>query len=478
MSRILSILVLLLGLIISARAQQNCVSANFNNLTTNGWTLFNGSAVATYNNPSNCQPDNGGVITPGVGGNNPTKILSPDIVSNGSGILILSMDVFRLNSNLNCNTWSDFTCPTGVQLSVFAGGTSFVALSNLLLPQNGPGQPSTVSVNVNVQNQLPNGTVFKLEISFAKKTRTTSCIQNNTKYVIDNISICQSGGNTTILDAVDDNLCPFSTTNNIVSGNLSTNDVRSSNANLVYELVNGPYGNNNLQPGGANLTINSNGTFTLQRTDITLSIFDFTYRVTDLTTGSSDLASCTICIDDAGPVPVNLTTFNASRKNNMVTLSWKTAMESSLKTFDIERKMNGKYVSVGTVIAQNIPTGASYIFNDINNTTGISEYRLRITEESGAIKYSNIKSVSGINSNSSMTVYPNPSKGSATITVTDLNGSMSVEIMDYTGKIIRNYRNTNDGSITVSGLNTGIYLVRAKDLSTGFVYVQQLVVEK
>lgn len=478
MSRILSILVLLLGLIISAQAQQSCVSANFNNLTTNGWTLFNGSAVATYNNPSNCQPDSGGIITPGVGGNNPTKILSPDIISNGSGILILSMDVFRLNSNLNCNTWSNFTCPTGVQLTVYVGNTSFIALPNLLLPQNGPGHPSTLSVNVNVQNQLPAGTVFKLEISFAKKSRTSSCIQNNTKYVIDNLSICQSDGSVTILDAVDDNLCPYSTTNNIVVGNLSTNDIHSSNANLVYELVNGPYGNNNLQPGGANLTINSNGTFNLVRTDITLSIFDFTYRVTDLTTGNSDLASCTICIDDAGPLPVNLTAFNATRKNNVVGLSWKTSLESSLKSFDIERKMNGKYVSVGTVIAQNNPTGASYIFNDNNNSTGISEYRLRITEESGAIKYSNIRTVSGINSNSSLIVYPNPSKGSATVTVSDLKGTFSVEIMDYTGKTIRNYKNINDNSITVGGLNTGIYLVRAKDLSTGNVYVQQLVVEK
>jgi len=480
MIRTFRLLFILIAVVFSnvINAQDVCFSENFNNENAYGWTLSSGAEVEEYDNPVNCQEDNGGIITPGVGGNNPARIRTPFITANGSSIVKVKFDIYRMNANLNCNSWSDFSCPTAIDVTIYKGSTSFTALADLVLPHNGPTNSPTVNLTINVQNQLPAGTSYKVEINFKKKTGSTTCVQTNTKYIIDNFSVCQPQNNVIVLNAVDDNLCPLAATTNTFSNDLSSNDIRPAGANLIYTLVNGPYGNSNISTGGANLTINSDGTFTMVRTEPTLTMFDFTYRVTDAVTGSSDLATCVVCFNEAGPVPLQLVSVNAVRKNNLVTVSWKTALESNLTAFEVQRKINGQFTTVGTVAPQNSSNGASYNFNEVNTTKTISEYRIRSVEAGNVSKFSAIRTVAGIDGNNTMLVYPNPSPGIATVSVTQVSGSLTVEVLDNTGRVIKRVQSSNDNSVTFTGLKTGIYLVRATDLSTGESTVQKLVVEQ
>lgn len=461
-----------------SNAQDVCFSDNFNNENAYGWTLSSGAEVEEYDSPVNCQEDNGGIITPGVGGNNPARIRTPFITANGASIIKLKFDIFRLNANLNCNSWSDFSCPTAIDVVIYKGNTSFTALANLVLPHNGPTNSPTVNLTINVQNELPAGTAYKVEVNFKKKSNSNACVQTNTKYIIDNFSVCQPQNNAVVLNAVDDDLCPFASTTNSFSHDLSTNDIRPAAANLNYTLVNGPYGNSNTVTGGANLTINSDGTFTMVRTEATLTMFDFTYRVTDAVTGASDLATCVVCFNEAGPLPLQLVSVNAVRRNNQVTVSWKTAMESNLTAFEVQRKINGQFSTVGMVTPQNNSNGAAYNYTEMNPSKTISEYRIRSVEAGNISKYSAIRTVAGTDGSNSMLVYPNPSPGNATVSVTQVSGSLTVEVLDNTGRIIKRVLNSSDNSVTFTGLKTGIYLVRATDLATGESSVQKLIVEQ
>lgn len=459
----------------TTNAQNVCFEYNFNDGSPNGWILSGGARVDDYRVPTNCLIDPGGIITPGVGGNLPTRIVSPTLVSNGNSDLGLNFDIYRLNSNLQCNSWSDYTCPTSIQLSVQKGDSTYTLFSNLVLPHNGPGFSPRVSVHFNVQSLLSAGDEFSLIVDFRKKQNANSCSQSNTKYIIDNISVCQQQVNV-LVDAIDDNLCALASTTEEFSGNLSSNDIHPTGSSPVYMIVNGPYGNNNTEPGGAVINMNTDGSFSVTRTDPTLSIFDFTYRVTDIITGSSDMATCTVCFNEAGPLPLYLIAFNALRKNKIVTVFWKTSMENNLISFEIQRKINNRFVTIGSMVPKNNPDGYFYEFSEINEFNHVSEYRIKCNGMDNAVKYSFIKSVSGLNQQNEMTVYPNPSKGSATVFINQSFEKYTVELVDYSGKSIKKIENISNNTIQLYDLKNGIYFIKAIETGSGKMLIQQLVV--
>jgi hypothetical protein len=465
--------------LLKAQTSSVCFSDNFNNNSaTTGWVFSSGAGVNSYQNPLNgCQSDYG-IVTPGVGGNNPAKLTTPFMISNGSTFLVIGFDIFRLNSNLNCNTWSNFACPTSIDVSVIKGSSVFGVVSDLMLPENGPGSIPTLSLVFNAQNQLAAGDSFKVQIDFKPRSGTGNCIQNGTKYVIDNFKVCQPVDVTVnFLNAQDDSLCSLANGTETFSNDLSTNDNRSEGLNLVYSLANGPFGNGNTVPGGADLVINANGTFTITRTDPARSVFDFTYRVTDPVNGLSDLATCTVCFNSGGALPLELISIGAVRKKQMVTVSWKTSSESNLSSFEIQRKVNGQFETIGTVIPQNKPNGSAYTFTETNVYKAISEYRIKSIEAGGTQKFSQIRSVKGFGEDNNLLVFPNPSNGSATVLLNDCNGSISVDILDNAGRLIKSVKSVNENKVHINGLKPGVYMIRATELNTGNSAIQKLVVE-
>lgn len=105
-------------------------------------------------------------------------------------------------------------------------------------------------------------------------------------------------------------------------------------------------------------------------------------------------------------------------------------------------------------------------------------------EKSKTIPYINDKgwgvSVSNISSNSSLSIYPNPSSSILNIDVAMINASQDavLEIVDMTGKVVMtvNGYNTATGyNVNVDGLNKGIYMVRVQNgdfISTSKISIQ------
>jgi len=450
-----------------------CFADDFTTANPN-WVFSSGAGRGAYNNPATGCSADFGIVTPGVGGNNPASIVTPTLVSNGQLSMSLAFDIFRFNSNLNCNTWADFACPTSLDVFFEVGTTIIPAITDMLLPPNGPGNNPRVSAIIAVPASITAGTTFKMQFHFKPKSGVGSCIQQNTKYVMDNFSICQNEVTGTI-DAINDTYCDETNGSLVVNGNVASNDLSFAGANVVYSAVSAPIANGSTTPGGATLVLNADGTFTITRTDLLRSVFTFTYHMTETTTGQSDLAQVVVCFSEGGPVPVQLSSFTASRTDAVVSLAWKTAHESNLSQFVVERNTGNGYSMIGTVKPMNIVNGSVYTYTDKQPSRLAASYRLRIVEQDGRFGFSPVRSLAALPE--TVLVYPNPSNGNAQVFI----DAASTHIIDVTvfnqmGARVRHFAGFRNNTLFLKGLESGNYLIRVQNRSTGKTTVEKLTV--
>ncbi|MBA2251010.1 MAG: T9SS type A sorting domain-containing protein, partial [Chitinophagaceae bacterium] len=159
-----------------------------------------------------------------------------------------------------------------------------------------------------------------------------------------------------------------------------------------------------------------------------------------------------------GPLPVVISSFNASRNNNNVSIQWQTSSEFNAKNFEIQRAYdNSTYQTVGTVASHGTSnTLQSYSYTDnSNNSKGVSYYRIKSVDINGRVVYTTIKSVKGNGARSGFVVFPNPSFGNAKISITDLNEPTTVQLFDNNGKMVKNITLTNSNIVEITNLSTG-----------------------
>jgi uncharacterized repeat protein (TIGR01451 family) len=170
-----------------------CRVASFS-ANADGWRLSQGARIFNYSNPvNNCNNDRG-ILTPGVGGNDPANIRTADYISSGAKRININFDIFCFNANMKCNTWKDYDCATSIDVFYYVNGTRYAGVIDFVLPPNGPGNSPMVDVIFPVGNNLPEGAVYSIELRFKFKSGVGNCVQQNTKYVIDNFGICEKQG--------------------------------------------------------------------------------------------------------------------------------------------------------------------------------------------------------------------------------------------------------------------------------------------
>lgn len=157
-----------------------------------GFTFGQGARITPYTNPmKNC--NNGkndcGIITPGVGGNNPANVIFPATVVQATTTgFTRCFSVFVFDANLNCTSNKDFSCDTYV--------TAYLVLEDY----NSTSAPSSTDYYGKSDKKLVSafGTENCIFVAFTnapdptKKyrvfldfTNDGTCNQQNTKYVID-----------------------------------------------------------------------------------------------------------------------------------------------------------------------------------------------------------------------------------------------------------------------------------------------------
>lgn len=170
------------------------------------------------------------------------------------------------------------------------------------------------------------------------------------------------------------------------------------------------------------------------------------------------------CIECAAVLPVELVSFTAERKEEIVTLEWTTLSERNNDFFIVERSMlMDDWESVSIVNGKGNTTEISdYKIKDINTESEISYYRISQVDFDGTTKLIKELSVPGL-ANSSMLVYPNPfidelslySKDQGQLVIVDALGRIVSELNVQAGK--NNY--------DLSHLTEGTYLANYKSIN-------------
>lgn len=177
-----------------------------------------------------------------------------------------------------------------------------------------------------------------------------------------------------------------------------------------------------------------------------------------------------IDIEGNGTVlPVKFVSVNSECRNGNIYVTWKTAQESGLKKFDIERNDNG---SVWKVIASINTSGnsgieKSYSYDDNNNNTN-SIYKIVAYDINGTKIFSNVFKPSCSFVNGSFVIYPNPVKQSTTVTITTGEAAaIELSLYDNKGAIVRRSQTkllpgNNRIPVDMNGLGNGSYTLIAK----------------
>lgn len=141
------------------------------------------------------------------------------------------------------------------------------------------------------------------------------------------------------------------------------------------------------------------------------------------------------------PLPVQLKSFNGSASENVVCLSWSTAIELNNYGFAIERKTdsgNDIWKEIGFICGHgNSNSPKEYSFIDYDFPAGNVEYRLKQIDFDGKFEYSNSVKIFAALPNSFFVLqnYPNPFNPNTTIKYKLPSESfVTIKIFDFLGR--------------------------------------------
>jgi len=197
-------------------------------------------------------------------------------------------------------------------------------------------------------------------------------------------------------------------------------------------------------------------------------------------------ASTTDAAGALGPLPVELINFTAKvTPEKKVALNWATASESVNKGFRIERQnieYGNKFEKIGFVDSKasggNSQIILYYNFLDNNPKPSIANYYRLVQEDiDGKLTYSEVRMIR-IGAQSVSMVFPNPSSGGITISRTADDKKMNIQIIDLSGRVVKEYYNISESYYKFNITQPGVYNIKMTYPETGEQSIQRVVVQR
>ncbi len=169
------------------------------------------------------------------------------------------------------------------------------------------------------------------------------------------------------------------------------------------------------------------------------------------------------------PLAVTLGSFTASKTANKTTLlNWTSLSEKDNAAYIIEHSVNGKdFTAIGEVAGRG-DTDNGFAYQYIHNTpaSGVNYYRLKMFSTTGKLTYSEIRMIAWGNQNNSLSIFPNPAKGSTQLLLDAKDGEkIQVTLLDLSGREIRTSTlriAAQRTELPVQDLGEGVYFVIVK----------------
>lgn len=207
-------------------------------------------------------------------------------------------------------------------------------------------------------------------------------------------------------------------------------------------------------------------TIKLTGTGYTNVTFDYAYL--DEAGEQSPSASYTVRWE--GALPVKLVSFLAVAREKVVELNWVTTEETNSDRFEVHRSIDGKaWEMLGSVKAEgesNVRKDYAFVdrqpeaayIGGHRPETGASLYRLKMIDGDSSFAFSSIRSVR-FDSKLESSVYPNPVATVLNLKVTSWKQVKALRIDNLWGIRVYSSGPVASGSIDVSGLEAGIYIL-------------------
>jgi hypothetical protein len=170
-------------------------------------------------------------------------------------------------------------------------------------------------------------------------------------------------------------------------------------------------------------------------------------------------------------LPIELIGFKALKDDDALDILWTTATEIDNDFFTIERSINGVDWSVLTTVegAGNSTSQIDYQSTDKSPIYGESYYRLKQTDYDGKFTYSPIVYVNFGDIQTTVTVYPNPTRNEVNIygsaeelSVLKIYNALGLDLTESTQILESNNSKT---VMDISGLKAGLYYIKTKTTS-------------
>lgn len=133
-------------------------------------------------------------------------------------------------------------------------------------------------------------------------------------------------------------------------------------------------------------------------------------------------------------IPVTILDFTASKYNESILLNWKATRETSFKSYNIERSIDGiSFIKIGTVAGRNL---ANYDFTDRHLPVAKNVfYRLKMIDIDGKFNYSKTVSIKLNEQLLNAAIYPNPTAGLVNVKLSQpLSKAAYLIITDMAGR--------------------------------------------
>ncbi len=193
----------------------------------------------------------------------------------------------------------------------------------------------------------------------------------------------------------------------------------------------------------------------------------FNFLAGDNGTGKSFLFNPQLCIGES-PLPVILSAFKGEEKNGVINLWWKTSREENLNRFEVERSRDGmNYEPIGIVFPSENATHVDYAFSDKNAHYGSLYYRLKMVDNDGSYKYSNILTFSVTETSmAKVAVAPNPVVDRVCIHFTGLSeNTYRIELRNIAGQKVA------ERPVTITRYRQTEYLMRTASMAPGIYFL-------
>jgi PKD repeat protein len=163
-----------------------------------------------------------------------------------------------------------------------------------------------------------------------------------------------------------------------------------------------------------------------------------------------------------GPLAVDLLSFAAVRNGNDALINWKTSNEVNIQKYELERSNDGLSFLPITFISANNRSSNSYHYTDRNALLAATKYiyyRLRIIDNSGKVRYSDVAKMETASLASELTIGPSPFTNAVSIYSND--AIQYITVYDMSGKLVYHTTHLLGNKIYLSqSLGGGTYLFK------------------